>query len=165
MLKQCKTANTPGCTRTHAPLHAIKCTLTYTSMDAPTDMPRLSPIICPHPRTIPHADGHPSTHALSQPWFILAHAMPITSCIHIAPSVLACIQPSMPLAHVPMPMSCCLLKQDGCKYTTHACSTRTLCIHITHRVPALLHASCVPLSATPMRHALSHPTAHPHAQA
>src|SRR6266481_2889285 len=50
-----------------------------------------------------------------------------------------------------------LLKQDGCKYTTHARSTYMLCIHITCRVPALLHASCVPLSATPMRHALSHP--------
>src|SRR6266481_3740308 len=92
-------------THTPAPPHAIKCTLTYTSMDAPTDMPRLSPIIHPHPHTIPHADGCPSTCALSQPLFILTHAMPITSCIHVTPSVLACIQPSMPLTHVPMPVS------------------------------------------------------------
>src|SRR6266481_9984509 len=34
-----------------------------------------------------------------------------------------------------------LLKQDGCKYTTHAHSTHTLCIHITWHVPALLHVS------------------------
>src|SRR6266481_4939212 len=111
MLKQCKTENTPGCTCMHAPPHTIKCTLTYTSMDTPTDMPQLSPIICPHPHTIRHADGRPSTCALSHPWFILAHAMPVTSCIHIAPSVLACVQPSTPLAHIPtLPMSWLLVE-------------------------------------------------------
>src|SRR6266481_8600157 len=38
----------------------------------------------------------------------------------------------------------CMLKQDGCTYTTHTCSTRMLCIHITRCIPALLHTFCVP---------------------
>src|SRR6266481_7772816 len=52
--------------------------------------------------------------------------------------------PVCPLLTSLCPCPGCLLKQDGCKYTTHACSTCMLCIHITRCIPALLHTFCVP---------------------
>src|SRR6266481_8588491 len=92
-------AHTSACYQMHTDIHQHG--RTYRHASTVTHHPSS----VPHPCTIPHADGRPSTRALSQPWFILTHAMPIMSCIHVTPLVLACIQPSMPLAHVPMPMS------------------------------------------------------------
>src|SRR6266481_8346942 len=93
---------TYACTSAWYQMH----TLTYTSMDTPTDMPQPLHPVTHHPSSpAHHSPCCPSTCALSQPWFILAHAMPVMLCIHVAPSVLACVQPSMPLAHVPTPIS------------------------------------------------------------
>ncbi len=143
MLKQCKTAHTPGCTCMHTPPHAIKCTLTYTSMDTFTDMPRPSPIIHPHPRTIPHA-VHPPVPCPS-PGSSSPMPCPLCRASTSHRQSWPASSPVCPLLTSLCPCPGHMSKQDGCMYTTHACSTCMLCIHITCHVPAFVHTSCVPL--------------------
>src|SRR6266481_7864727 len=86
--------------------HTSACYQMHTDVHQHGHIYRHASTVTHHPSSpTHHSPCRPSTCALSQPWFILAHAMPITSCIHVAPLVLACVQPSMPLAHIPMPMS------------------------------------------------------------